>query len=330
MKIKIKRIGEKMLQEREEFYYEEDELSLYDIVNILLKYKKMIISIFLIGLIASFGLALSLRNYNRKESANQEFRLMYNALESNPYYQMINLTYVKFNPSTILQNEKYLNSFFEIKELRDEFYKSKNLSDKFLLDKKIEFLSKIIKLENKDGVYSLKITANENLDIVEKISEIYFSILNEEIPERIKTLIETEKIEALVLNDEATKKLESIKKEINLALSTEKNISNMTASDIRSLISFKEPLLAVDNAFYQSVYDRTSKQIIGTEEILKTSLIDNIIEKTSSLIIKREAGIAKYILLGGIIFTILIIIILIIVKEFRERYKKYKLGTIQK
>lgn len=147
---------------------------------------------------------------------------MYNVLESNPYYQMINLTYIKFNPSTILQNEKYLNRFFEIKELRDEFYKSKNLSDKFLLDKKIEFLSKIIKLGNNDGVYSLKITANENLDIVEKISEIYFSILNEEIPKKIKELILKERARAIILNKEATKKLESIKKEINFVLSIEK------------------------------------------------------------------------------------------------------------
>lgn len=99
----------------------------------------------------------------------------------------------------------------------------------------------------------------------------------------------------------------------------------MTAGDIKSLVAFKEPLLAVDNAFYQSIYDRTSKQIVGTEEILKTSLIDNIVEKSSSLIIKREAGIAKYILLGGMIFTILIIIILIIVKELREVYKKYNI-----
>lgn len=319
-----------MLQEREEFYYEENELNLYDIINILLKYKKIIISIFLIGFIASFALALSLRNYNRKESAKQEFRLVYNALENNPYYQMVNLVYVKFNPSSILQNEECIDRFFVIKELNDEFYKKKNLQNKFLLNEKIKFISEIIKLENKDGVYSLKITANENLDIVEKISEIYFSILNEEIPERIKTLIETEKIEALVLNDEATKKLESIKKEINLALSTEKNISNMTASDIRSLISFKEPLLAVDNAFYQSVYDRTSKQIIGTEEVLKTSLIDNIVEKTSSLIIKREAGIAKYILLGGVILTCLLIVMYIILKESLEGYKKYKVERNRK
>lgn len=200
------------MQEIEKFCYEEDEISLYDILDILLKYKKIIISIFLIGTIVSFGLALLLRNYNRKESAIQEFHLEYNALESNPYYQIINLTYVKFNPSSILQNDKYLDKFFEIKELKDEFYKKENIKEEFLVDEKIEFLSKIIKLENVNGTYRLKITTNENQNIVEKISEVYFSILNEEIPKKLKNLIQNERTEALVLNEEAIKKLEIIKK----------------------------------------------------------------------------------------------------------------------
>lgn len=104
----------------------------------------------------------------------------------------------------------------------------------------------------------------------------------------------------------------------------------MTAGDIRSLILFKEPLLAVDNAFFQSVYDRTSKQIIGTEEILKSTLIDNIVEKTSSLIIKREAGMVQYILLGGMLFTCFFIGIFIMLKEFSDGYKKHKIMRNQK
>lgn len=318
-----------MLQERKDFYYEEDEISLYDIIDILKKYWKAIITIFLIGSILSFVFALGFRNYNRKESASQKFYLNYPILEKNPYYQMLNLSYIKFDPMSILQNEKYIDKFFEIEELNKEFEKSEIADKDLLLSEKIKFLSKFLSIKKDGDNYEVKVTANRELKISEKIIQMYFFILENEISNKMKELIEIQKEEAEYLNTYALKELETIKEKINLALKEEHG-TNMTAEDIRSLIAFKEPVLNVDNIYYQSVYDRTSKQIAGAEGLLNTGLVDKLLEKTTSLIIKRESGIAKYILLGGFLFTCFIIIMFIVLKEFLEGYRQHKLDREQK
>lgn len=104
-----------MKQERENFCYEDEEINLYDIVDIMGKYKKVIISILLIGFALSFALALSLRNYNRKEVTKQDFIVDYSILESSFYYQMINLNYVKFDPKTVFQKEEYIDRFLTVR-----------------------------------------------------------------------------------------------------------------------------------------------------------------------------------------------------------------------
>lgn len=318
-----------MLQERENFYYEEDEMSLYDILDIIAKYKKIIISFFLIGFIASFALALVLRNYKRKDITKQDFIINYTVLESNPYYQMINLNYTKFDPKVVFQKEEYLDRFLSIAPIKEKFEKNVGNEDSFLIDKKIKFLSEIIKLNEDKGVYTLTVSSDSKLNLGTKIVDIYFSILEEEIIEELKNLINIEKGKALILKNESSKRLDEIKIEIAEVLKNEK-MRDISINDISTLFAFKEPLLAADNIFYQELYEKTSKQILGAENIIKNSLlIEKIIQKTSSLIISKEKGIAKYILLGGIAFTCFFIVMFIVIKEFLEGYKKHKVQKEQ-
>ncbi|WP_147367674.1 hypothetical protein, partial [Fusobacterium necrophorum] len=75
----------KLLEEREECY--EEEISLYDILDILKKYKKKILQIIGIGILLSFGLALIARQF-RKEVAVREYKLNYDVLEKDSYFAM--------------------------------------------------------------------------------------------------------------------------------------------------------------------------------------------------------------------------------------------------
>lgn len=313
-----------MMQERENFCYEDEEINLYDIVDIMGKYKKVIISILLIGFALSFALALSLRNYNRKEVTKQDFIVDYSILESSFYYQMINLNYVKFDPKTVFQKEEYIDRFLTVDYIKEEFEKKISEQEKFIIDKKIKALSEIIKLEENKGVYTLTVISDNKSNAGYEIIDIYFSILKEQIIERLKNLIKTEKDKAFILKNESSKKLDDIKLEIAKVLKSEKT-GDISIDDMSTLFAFKEPRLVADNIFYQELYKRTSKQLLGAENIIENpDLIEKIIQKTSSLIVTKEKGIAKYILLGGIFLSCFIVAIFIMLKEFIEGYKKHK------
>lgn len=313
-----------MMQERENFCYEDEEINLYDIVDIMGKYKKVIISILLIGFALSFALALYLRNYNRKEVTKQDFIVDYSILESSFYYQMINLNYVKFDPKTVFQKEEYIDRFLTVDYIKEEFEKKISEQEKFIIDKKIKALSEIIKLEENKGVYTLTVISDNKSNAGYEIIDIYFSILKEQIIERLKNLIKTEKDKAFILKNESSKKLDDIKLEIAKVLKSEKT-GDISIDDMSTLFAFKEPRLAADNIFYQELYERTSKQLLGAENIIENpDLIEKIIRKTSSLIVTKEKGIAKYILLGGIFLSCFIVAIFIMLKEFIEGYKKHK------
>lgn len=319
-----------MLQERENFYYEEDEINLYDVLDTILKYKKIIISFLLIGFIVSFGLALLLRNYNRKEITKQNFIVNYAVLELNPYYQMINLNYVKFDPKEIFQKEEYIDRFLTVNSLKEKFEKKMANEQGFIIDKKIKFLSEIIKLNTDNGVYSLTVVSDNKFNIGPEITDVYFSILKEEIVDRLKNLIIKEKEKAVILKNISSHKLDEIKIEIAEVLKNEKG-RDISISDISTLFAFREPRLAADNIFYQELYEKTSKQILGAENIVEDpTSIERIIQKTSSLIVTKEKGIAKYVLLGGVLFTCFFIAMFIMLKEFSEGYKKHKLEKGQK
>ena len=76
--------------------------------------------------------------------------------------------------------------------------------------------------------------------------------------------------------------------------------------------------------FQQSLYERTSKEISGIDQIIASKTLDNIIQKNSSLIITDKDGLAKKILLAGVVFSFLIAIGYIMFKEFMINYEKYR------
>lgn len=124
--------------------------------------------------------------------------------------------------------------------------------------------------------------------------------------------------------------MDDIKLEIAKVLKSEKT-GDISIDDMSTLFTFKEPRLAADNIFYQELYKKTSKQLLGAENIIENpDLIEKIIQKTSSLIVTKEKGIAKYILLGGIFLSCFIVAIFIMLKEFIEGYKKHKEDKIKK
>ena len=318
----------------EERHIEEEELSLYEILEIVLKYKKQVIKILVIGFVLSFGLAVGLKDYNRKELGKQEFSVNYDQFDKKlEYYEINGISYKKFNPQIIVQSEEYIDKFLEIKELKESFSKIK-VTPINRVEEKVKFISKRIKVEQdkeKPENYKLSIIALKKANITEKIAEIYFKILNNEVVGKLDSIVKKEQSNSIKLNKEISTKLEEIKKQTVVLAEKEARKTNTSAENLDYLVKMKEPLLMSEKDFQQSLYERTSKEISGIDQIIASKTLDNIIQKNSSLIITDKDGLAKKILLAGVVFSFLIAIGYVMFKEFVINYEKYrKVSLIEK
>lgn len=311
----------------EERHIEEEELSLYEMLEMVLKYKKQLIKILVIGFVLSFGLALGLKNYNRKELGKQEFSVNYDQFDKKlEYYEINGISYKKFNPQIIVQSEEYIDKFLEIKELKESFSKIK-VTPINRVEEKVKFISKRIKVEQdkeKPENYKLSIIALKKSNITEKIAEIYFKILNDEVVGKLDSIVKKEQSNSIKLNKEISTKLEEIKKQTVVLAEREARKTNTSAENLDYLVKMKEPLLMSEKDFQQSLYERTSKEISGIDQIVASKTLDNIIQKNSSLIITDKDGLAKKILLAGVVFSFVVAIGYIMFKEFMINYEKYK------
>lgn len=306
-----------MLEKRETFYYEEEEISLYDILEKILEYKKFIINTFILGLILSVCLAYFFRNYDRKIKGTQNF--VYDISVVN-----ILSTHTIPTPENILLMEKNIDKFLEIPFLKEEFLKNNSENQKNNSSKKIEFISKYLKVSiDKDKKYVLNVSSPKTSNILEKMVNLYFSLFKNEIEENLlKEINKTIEIQEIYIK-ESEKKLDEIGKEIDTLLRS-RNFLNENNLNIDQIISNIAPKLWTEQKIYKDIYEDSNKKIAVIKEFLDTNKIDNVIRITSSLTVKEEGGIVKKILLIGLGLTIFFIVFTINFKEFIKGYLEYK------
>lgn len=313
----------KLLEEREECY--EEEISLYDILDILKKYKKKILQIIGIGILLSFGLALIARQF-RKEVAVREYKLNYDILEKDSYFAMTGVIFEKFDSDNILEDEKYIDRFLEIPALKT-VYDAKNFkNEREELARKRKFIKKIIKItppNEKNSYYTVTISLRKGKEAIPEMMNTYFTILEEEIPKKIKTLLLKTREFALKKNAEANTKLLEVKEKLNTAIDSRAGIANSIA-ETNFLISVKNPILVVNKSVYQGEYEKTLNQIVGVDALFEKSALRNLIETKGSVASEAEKSNAPLVLLAGIILSFAIAFFYVLFHEFLEGYSKHK------
>lgn len=199
-------------------YEYENEISLYDILDVLKKHLKKSIFIGVIGISLSLGFALVARVY-RKTEYKQQYRINYAMIDNNIDYQKLELNYIKFDPREIFQSEDYLNLFWGIEGF-EVFAQKYNITYDTELEKKIKFFSKFInvKWNNDTESNDLIVSLGSNQELGKKIIQKYFDILDTRIKNRIIYLMEKERPRIENLNRESSAKLEDLEKKVYEAL----------------------------------------------------------------------------------------------------------------
>lgn len=308
------------LQERK--YIEDDEIDLFEIIDILVKRKFFIIISFVVFTILGLGGALYYRSVKPFILA-KKFSIDYSYAEKDYFFNKSKIVLNKINPNNILLNDKYINKLFSIKEL-EEMYKETSPKDDY---SKVKFLQEIIKInfDEKLNSYTLEVEMKRNELLQKEIIDTYLLILKDEIENDILKNIDEKYSTIKFENEKSKNELAKIEKQIENILITHSNmISDKT--DLGELIKFINPTLVIEKNKITDIYTNTSNLLVGFDTLKDEKnfnlILNNIVKEKSSIYVVEFKSKAKFILLGISIFGIVFGVMGAFVLEFIETYKK--------
>ena len=317
----------------EDDFQEENEINIYEIVNIFIKNIRLFILVFIIGVVVTC-LYIGVRTvFFKNNILTLEYKLNYVELES---YLSGKVFYPKKEPNLILLENKYLEELFENSELK-AYYEENVKEDRdnpdvkrqFLVDKKLlEDAPKKIetKKDDKDeapiipDTYKITVKVNKRDDkkLSSSIKNTYLKIVKEYYKETIFKYIEDRR----VYSDERLPILKGLLEE-NAVVTSSLNLDKNTPVEDNFLrYIYPVKVSNVDTYYPEYVKLETENQAIKTISSLGLNNIDNFIKYDTSIIMEREKTGNLIKILIGIFLSIFLGGLVIFIKEFITGYKK--------
>lgn len=320
----------------EDNFYEEDEISIYEIINIFFKNIKVFIIVTIIGLIVTCIYVGKKIIFDKNNTSYINYTLNYQEIKS----YMGEIYYPKKNPKELLLDDKYLELLFENPELKNiyEGEVKQNRDDittkrEFLTENKILEISSLKELaktkEEQDLLspdsYRTTVRVNRKLDKNRKVSnsimKTYLTILNQYYKENMFDYLEERKAYL-------EKSLPVLKRQLEEnAVSGKVSISaGGTESTSNNYFKYIYPIQVSNIDTYYEKYKtfESEYQSIKTLIDLELNKAENFIKYDSSVInIKEKTGNTLKLAIG-IVLSICLGIFATFTKEFIERYKKNK------
>lgn len=321
----------------EDNFYEEDEISIYEILNIFLKNIKIFIIVTLIGLIVTCIYVGKKIIYGKNNTIYINYTLNYEEIKS---YIGKDIYYPQKSPKEILLDDKYLALLFENPELKS-LYEEKvkenrdNISTKrdFLTENKILEISSLKETtktkEEQDLIspdsYRTTVRVNKKYDknrvVSDSIMKTYLDILNQYYKENMFDYLEERKAYL-------EKSLPVLKRQLEEnAVSGKIPVSSGgSGTTENNYFKYIYPIQVSNIDTYYEKYKtfESEYQSIKTLMDLELNKSENFIKYDSSIIdIKEKSGNMTKLLMG-IVLSLCLGIFATFVKEFVEGYKKNK------
>ena len=320
----------------EEDFYEEDEISIYEILNIFLKNIKIFIIVTIIGIIATCLYVAKRIIFDKNNTTYINYTLNYQEIKS----YMGEVYYPRKNPKEILLDDKYLGLLFENLELKS-LYEGKVKDNKDDINTKRDFLTEnnILEIkslqdlaktkEEKDLIspdsYRTTVRVNRKLDknreVSNSIMKTYLSILNQYYKENMFDYLEERKTYL-------EKSLPVLKRQLeNNAVPGKISISSGgSGTNDNNYFKYIYPIQVSNIDTYYEKYKtfESEYQSIKTLIDLDLNKAENFIKYDSSIINVKEKSGNMTKLLIGVVLSLCLGVFATFVKEFIEGYKKNK------
>ena len=324
------------LVKMEDNFYEEDEISIYEILNIFLKNIKIFIIVTIIGLIATCLYVAKKIIFDKNNTTYINYTLNYQEIKS----YMGEIYYPKKNPKELLLDDKYLELLFENPELK-ALYEEKVKENKDDISTKRDFLTenKILETsslqemaktkEEQDLIspdsYRTTVRVNKKYDknraVSDSIMKTYLDILNQYYKENMFDYLEERKAYL-------EKTLPVLKKQLeDNAVSGKVSISSGgSGTNDNNYFKYIYPIQVSNIDTYYEKYKtfESEYQSIKTLIDLELNKSENFIKYDSSIInIKEKSGNAIKLAIG-LVLSLCLGVFATFVKEFIEGYKRNK------
>ena len=325
------------LMKMEDEFYEENEINIYDLINIFLKNIKIFIKVTILGLIITC-LYIGVRIiFFENNILYINYTLNYEEINS---YIGKDIYYPKKSPKEILLDNKYIDLLFENPELK-ALYEEKVKEDRDNVNTKRQFLTnnKILETfsikelakekEEQDlispDLYKIVVKINKRNDSERKVSNsimtTYLDILKQYYQEKMFDYLAERK-------QYLEKTLPTIKKQLeeNAVVGNIPIKSGGTGTSENNYFKYIYPIQVSNIDTYYEKYKtlETEYQAIKTLFDLELNKTENFIKYDSSIIIEKEKT-GTVLKLGiGIFISLFLGILATFIKEFFEGYKKNK------
>ena len=327
-------MSNKLVKVEDEFY-EENEISIYDILNIFLKNIKIFILVTIIGLILTCIYVAKKIIFDKNNISKLNYTLNYQELES---YLAGRVFYPQESPSEVLLEDEYLEKLFENSELKELYEKNVkenrediNTKRVFLLgdgenDEKA-ILRNLSRGENKPNSYTVILKINKKDDLNRQVSisimRAYLKIIKEYYDETIFKYIQNR--EKYVEG-----RLPELRKLLGEnAVIGDATLLNKSVSDERNFLKYMYPIKVSNIDTYYSEYVKleNENQAIIALTTLGLNDVNKFVKYDTSIIFEKEKSGNMMKLLIGVTLSICLGIIATFVKEFIEGYKKNQVNN---
>ena len=325
------------LVKMEEDFYEEDEISIYEILNIFLKNIKIFIIVTIIGLIATCLFIAKKIIFDKNNTTYINYTLNYEEIKS---YIGKEIYYPQKSPKEILLDDKYLEILFENPELKDLYDKKvkenrDDISTKrdFLTENKILEISSLKETtktkEEQDLIspdsYRTTVRVNKKYDknrvVSDSIMKTYLDILNQYYKENMFDYLEERKAYLEKSLPVLKRQLEENAVDGKISIS-----SGGSGTNDNNYFKYIYPIQVSNIDTYYEKYKifESEYQSIKTLMDLELNKSENFIKYDSSIINVKEKSGNMTKLLMGIVLSLCLGIFATFIKEFVEGYKKNK------
>ncbi|EFE87086.1 hypothetical protein [Fusobacterium periodonticum] len=320
----------------EDNFYEEDEISIYEILNIFLKNIKIFIIVTIIGMIVTCLYVAKRIIFDKNNTTYINYTLNYQEIKS----YMGEVYYPRKNPKEILLDDKYLELLFENPELKG-IYEEKVKENRDNISTKRDFLTEnnILEIKNLREIakskeeqdllssdsYRTTVRVNKKFDknreVSNSIMKSYLDILNQYYKENMFDYLEERKAYL-------EKSLPVLKKQLeDNAVSGKIPISSGgSGTTENNYFKYIYPIQVSNIDTYYEKYKtfESEYQSIKTLVDLELNKAESFIKYDSSIINVKEKSGNMTKLLIGIVLSLCLGVFAVFVKEFLESYKKNK------
>lgn len=322
-------MSNKLVKVEDEFY-EENEISIYDLINIFLKNIKIFFIVTIIGLIITCLYVAKKIIFDKNNISKLNYTLNYQELES---YLAGRVFYPQESPSEILLEDEYLEKLFENSELKELYEKNVKENREDINTKRIfllgngendekAILKNISRGENKPNSYTVTLKINKKDDSNRQVSisimRAYLEVLKEYYDETIFKYIQNR--EKYVEG-----RLPELKKLLGEnAVVGESGLVNQSSMTENNFLKYIYPIKVSNIDTYYSEYVKleNENQAIVALSTLGLNDVNKFIKYDTSIIFEKEKSGNMNKLVIGLFLSVCLGILATYIKNFIEGYKK--------